>query len=177
MLKQPRGADSSPVEQRSKRRHVSFPRHQWLQCHTQHPAEHPFGGTCVAGGCGHRGESYTFVISNPSSFLVSNVGVPCLASLQDYASPRNHQHDHCSSKERSFKYAIRFHRLRKSSHFVNPSPCTKFCSTAKVKAYHNEAKESYGQLRPPTRLILEIVERVTKNPRRNRSRWGFRFRV
>ena len=40
----------------------------------------------MAGRCGHREELYTFVISNPASFLVSNVGVPCLALLPDYAT-------------------------------------------------------------------------------------------
>jgi hypothetical protein len=28
---------------------------------------------------GHRGESCMFFISNPASFLVSDIGVPCLA--------------------------------------------------------------------------------------------------
>jgi len=98
-----------------------------------------------------------FVISNPASFLVSDIGVPCLASLPDYASPHIHQYDYYSSEERSLKYAIRFHRSRKSSPFANPSPSTQLCFIAKVKASYNEAVESSSQNYLPPRLILEIV--------------------
>ena len=120
-----------------------------------------------------RGESYTFVISNPASFLVSNVGVPCLSSLQDYASLHNLQCDHFLQGKES-KTCHSFSLLEDKFTFRQPLLIHLTLLHCKVKASYNEAEESSGQIRLPTRLILEGV---TKNPRRYRRRWGFRFRV
>jgi hypothetical protein len=90
---------------------------------------------------GYRGESYTFVISNPASFLVSDVGVPCLASLQDYASPHNHQYEHYSLEERvsnMFVFTARG-RLHLST---TPLPPPKYASPLKLKQATTKQKKA-----------------------------------